>query len=71
MTDAPERIWVEDEFGGHHEDQWLYGTWDARNIDGYEHEYIRADIATEQAAEIARLREELDEARATILEWMP
>ena len=56
MTDAPERIWVEDEFGGYHEDQWLYGTWDARNIDGYEHEYIRADIVTEQAAEIERLR---------------
>ena len=42
MSEAPERIWIEDEFGEGDEDQWTYGTWDVRNYKGYDVEYIRA-----------------------------
>ena len=42
---APEKIWIEDEFGEGHEDQWQYGSWDCRNAYDYVHEYTRADIA--------------------------
>jgi len=42
--DAPERIWIEDEFGNGHDDQWVYGTWDIRQYLGYQTEYIRADL---------------------------
>ena len=45
MTNAPERIWIEDEFGDGDDDQWTYGTWDVRNYRGYVVEYIRADLA--------------------------
>lgn len=45
MTNAPERIWIEDEFGEGDDDQWTYGTWDVRNYAGYDVEYVRADLA--------------------------
>ena len=45
MSDAPERIWIEDEFGDGDDDQWTYGTWDVRNYAGYNVEYVRADLA--------------------------
>lgn len=45
MSDAPERIWIEDEFGDGDDDQWTYGTWDVRNYAGYDVEYVRADLA--------------------------
>ena len=47
---APEKIWIEDEFGEGHEDQWQYGSWDCRNAYDYVHEYIRADIADARVA---------------------
>ena len=47
MTDVPERIWIEDEFGEGDDDQWTYGTWDVRNYRGYVVEYVRADLMTE------------------------
>ena len=59
MNDAPERIWVEDEFGEGYPDQWAYGTWDCRNIDDYVHEYIRADIYDAALTREAALREAL------------
>lgn len=34
-SEAPKEIWIEDEFGEGHEDQWSYGSWDCRNVDGY------------------------------------
>jgi hypothetical protein len=51
MSEAPERIWIEDEFGEGDDDQWTYGTWDVRNFDGYVVEYVRADIAQAQIDE--------------------
>jgi hypothetical protein len=45
MTEAPERIWIEDEFGEGDDDQWTYGAWDVRNYAGYNVEYVRADLA--------------------------
>ena len=51
MTDtnnAPERIWIEDEFGEGDDDQWTYGTWDVRNYRGYVVEYVRADLVFAQ-----------------------
>lgn len=51
MTDtnnAPERIWIEDEFGEGDDDQWTYGTWDVRNYAGYNVEYVRADLVAAQ-----------------------
>ena len=54
MTDtnnAPERIWIEDEFGEGDDDQWTYGTWDVRNYRGYVVEYVRADIVQALTAE--------------------
>ena len=56
MSEAPERIWIEDEFGEGDDDQWTYGTWDVRNYKGYDVEYVRAvtvqaqiDAAVQQA----------------------
>ena len=62
MSEAPERIWIEDEFGDGDEDQWTYGTWDVRNYRGYDVEYIRADTVQSQidAAREATLREAAD-----------
>ena len=51
MTNAPERIWIEDEFGEGDDDQWTYGTWDVRNYAGYDVEYVRADIVQALTAE--------------------
>lgn len=51
MSDAPERIWIEDEFGDGDDDQWTYGTWDVRNYRGYVVEYVRADIVQALTAE--------------------
>ena len=51
MTNAPERIWIEDEFGEGDDDQWTYGTWDVRNYRGYVVEYVRADIVQALTAE--------------------
>ena len=45
MSEAPERIWIEDEFGDGDDDQWTYGAWDVRNYRGYVVEYVRADLA--------------------------
>ena len=56
MTNAPERIWIEDEFGDGDDDQWAYGTWDVRNYRGYVVEYVRADIVQALTAERDRLR---------------
>ena len=56
MSDAPERIWIEDEFGDGDDDQWTYGTWDVRNYAGYNVEYVRADIVQALTAERDRLR---------------
>ena len=60
MTNAPERIWIEDEFGEGDDDQWTYGTWDVRNYRGYVVEYVRADTVQELTAERDRLREALE-----------
>lgn len=51
MSEAPERIWIEDEFGDGDDDQWTYGTWDVRNYMGYDVEYVRADIVQTLTAE--------------------
>ena len=51
MSEAPERIWIEDEFGEGDDDQWTYGTWDVRNYRGYVVEYVRADIVQALTAE--------------------
>ena len=59
MSIAPERVWLEDEFGDDDPDQWGYGTWDIRNMDGYVHEYIRADIYAAALTREAVLREAL------------
>jgi len=56
MTNAPERIWIEDEFGEGDDDQWTYGTWDVRNYRDYVVEYVRADIVQALTAERDRLR---------------
>ena len=53
MTNAPERIWIEDEFGDGDDDQWTYGTWDVRNYRDYVVEYVRADIVQALTAELA------------------
>jgi len=62
MSEAPERIWIEDEFGEGDDDQWTYGTWDVRNYAGYDVEYVRADTVQAQidAAVKAALREAAD-----------
>lgn len=57
---APERIWIEDEFGDSHDDQWAYGSWDSRMIYGYVNEYIRADIAAKRIAELEAAVEAAD-----------
>jgi hypothetical protein len=59
MSEAPERIWIEDEFGEGDEDQWAYGTWDVRNYRGYDVEYVRADTVQALTADNARLQEAL------------
>ena len=66
MTNAPERIWIEDEFGDGDEDQWTYGTWDVRNYRGYVVEYVRADIVQNLTAERDRLRKALEACLATM-----
>ena len=53
MTDAPERIWIEDEFGEGHEDRWEYGCWDRQNILDYCFPYVRADLHEALQAELA------------------
>jgi hypothetical protein len=71
MSNPPERIWIEDEFGEGDEDQWTYGTWDVRNYKGYDVEYVRADTVQAQiAAERERCAKVADaqEARATARE---
>ena len=52
MSEAPERIWIEDEFGGGDDDQWTYGTWDVRNYAKYDVEYVRADTVQAQIVEV-------------------
>lgn len=63
MTDAPERIWIEDEFGDGHEDQWSYGSWDCRNVYDYVHEYVRADLHAALEAQLAEAKEALESIR--------
>ena len=70
MNDAPERVWLEDEFGEDDPDQWVYGTWDCRNIDDYVHEYIRADIYAAALAREAVLREALEDAEYDLAQWL-
>lgn len=57
MTNAPERIWIEDEFGDEDEDQWTYGTWDLRNYRGYVVEYVRADLTLPAVQPDVRIKE--------------
>ena len=71
MSEAPERIWIEDEFGDGDDDQWTYGTWDVRNYMGYDVEYIRADIVQALTAEHDRLREALEEIDMRGLQYNP
>jgi hypothetical protein len=59
MSDAPERIWIEDEFGEGDDEQWTYGTWDVQNYRGYDVEYVRADTVQALTADNARLQEAL------------
>jgi len=61
MTNAPERIWIEDEFGEGDDDQWTYGTWDVRNYRDYVVEYVRADIVQALTAERDRLKKALED----------
>ena len=63
MSEAPERIWIEDEFGDGDDDQWTYGTWDVRNYAGYNVEYVRADIVQALTADFARQVQRTDEQR--------
>jgi hypothetical protein len=66
MSNPPERIWIEDEFGEGDDDQWTYGTWDVRNYRGYDVEYVRADTVQAQIdAAVAAERERC--VRATVL----
>jgi hypothetical protein len=48
----PDRVWLEDEFGEGDEDQFAYGSWDCRNVYGYEEPYLRATPARERAEEL-------------------
>ena len=63
MTNAPERIWIEDEFGDGDDDQWTYGTWDVRNYMGYDVEYVRADIVQALTEDFERQVQRTDEQR--------
>jgi len=69
MNEAPERIWIEDEFGEGDDDQWTYGTWDVRNYRGYDVEYVRADTVQAQidAAREAALQALAMRAAETVL----
>lgn len=40
--DWPDQVWLEDEFGYGHEDQFQYGCWDCRNVYEYNTLYLRA-----------------------------
>lgn len=70
MTDAPETIFIEDEFGEDHEDQWEYGCWGVQKQRGYQTEYTRADLVTarEAAAYERGLRDAADAVRR---QWEP
>jgi hypothetical protein len=59
MSEAPERIWIEDEFGEGDDDQWVYGTWDVRHYAGYNVEYVRADHIKELEVKLAQIEGEL------------
>lgn len=68
MSNAPERIWIEDEFGDGDDDQWEYGSWDARMYRGYVHEYVRADLYEALQSRVAELETQRDKARDKALE---
>lgn len=53
-SEAPKEIWIEDEFGEGHEDQWSYGAWDCRNVYGY---VISYTLTTHAQAMVAAERE--------------
>lgn len=48
MTEAPERIWIENEFDDGDDDQWTYRAWEVRNYIGYDVEYVRKDTMQAQ-----------------------
>ena len=68
---APERIWLQIDTGGNSEDRsqpiqresWADLTWCYDSLGGQEVGYVRADLATDHAAEVAALREALREIR--------
>ena len=63
MTNAPERIWIEDEFGDGDLVQCTYGNWYVGNYVGYDVEYVRADIVQALTADFARQVQRTDEQR--------
>ena len=69
MTNAPDRIWIEDEFGDGDEDQWTYGTWDVRNYMGYDVEYVRADRIDALTAKLADAMDGLEKCQAELDEY--
>jgi hypothetical protein len=60
ITNTPEHIWIEDNFGDGEGDQWAYATWDDRSHREYDVEYVRADIVQAMRRERDRLRKELE-----------
>jgi hypothetical protein len=70
MSDTPERIWIEDEFGEGDDDQWTYGTWDVRNYAKYDVEYVRADTVQAQIdAAVKAERERCAKVAAAVAWW--
>ena len=61
MSNAPERIWLEPCCIDSEPSWCTHKLDDCEECDEKSNEYIRADIGTEQAAEIERLRDERDE----------
>lgn len=63
MTDAPERIWVWPDYNDHYipfKQDWTHGFWDSTDEDSLGTEYVRVDRIKAQAAEIKRLRGNLE-----------
>jgi hypothetical protein len=60
ITNTPEHIWIEDNFGDGEGDKWAYATWDDQSDREYDIRYVRADIVQALTAERDRLRKELE-----------
>ena len=58
MSGAPDKIWVEDTSKDWFDDS---GVWGVDQENQYDVEYTRSDIAEELQAEVAQLREVLEE----------